>query len=175
MCHRTPSLVTSSAPRIVWSVSLPWYGGAFCRFWALFRPTFEIFAISPWAPEVSLPFDQWDGGILCPFCPYFNSPDSCILGGWPPVWNGLPLALRLLSRVHSDTSYSSLKTALVASRERFWVVTLVIFSKSVHFSRQKSQELMKSHKITTLWLLPYRPSPGKILKNSEITIHHLLT
>ncbi len=28
------------------------------------------------------------------------------------VWNGLPLALRLLPRVHSDAFYSSLKTAL---------------------------------------------------------------
>src|SRR6218665_2353146 len=23
------------------------------------------------------------GGTLCPFCPYFNSPGLCILGGWP--------------------------------------------------------------------------------------------
>jgi len=29
----------------------------------------------------------------------------------PSVWNGLPLALRLLPRVHSDGFYSSLKTA----------------------------------------------------------------
>src|SRR6218665_3000001 len=28
------------------------------------------------------------------------------------IWNGLPLALRLLPRVHLDTFYSSLKTAL---------------------------------------------------------------
>src|SRR6218665_3496186 len=30
----------------------------------------------------------------------------------PSVWNGLPLALQLLPWVHSDTFYSSLKTAL---------------------------------------------------------------
>src|SRR6218665_529671 len=30
----------------------------------------------------------------------------------PSVWNGLPLALRLLPRVHSDVFYSSLKTTL---------------------------------------------------------------
>jgi len=28
------------------------------------------------------------------------------------MWNGLPLAQQLLPRVHSDTFYSSLKTAL---------------------------------------------------------------
>src|SRR6218665_2059853 len=33
--------------------------------------------------ELPVPFDQRNGNILCPFCPYFNSPDSCILGGWP--------------------------------------------------------------------------------------------
>ena len=30
----------------------------------------------------------------------------------PSVWNGLPMALRLLHRVNSDALYSSLKTAL---------------------------------------------------------------
>src|SRR6218665_2107523 len=30
----------------------------------------------------------------------------------PSVWNGLPLALRLFPRVHSDTFYSDLKTAI---------------------------------------------------------------
>ena len=44
----------------------------------------------------------------------------------PSVWNGLPLALWLLPRVHSDTFYSSLKTALFSHARvgLFWVVTL---------------------------------------------------
>jgi len=42
------------------------------------------FSIPPWAPEVAVPSDQWNGeSSLCPICPYFNSPKSCILGGWP--------------------------------------------------------------------------------------------
>jgi len=41
---------------------------------------------------------------------HFNSPNSCILGGWS-LWNELPLVLRLLPRVHSDAFYSCLKTA----------------------------------------------------------------
>src|SRR6218665_1823545 len=86
-----------------YSVSLPWSEGAY---WALIRPTSEILAISPRSQEVAVPFDQWNGGgTLCPFCPYFNSSGSCILSGRPSVWNGLLLALRLLPRVHSDTSY----------------------------------------------------------------------
>ena len=35
----------------------------------------------------------------------------------PCVWNGLPLALQLLPRVHSDAFYPSLKTALLAVLE----------------------------------------------------------
>ena len=54
--------------------------------------TSEIFAIPPWAPEVAIPS----------VCPYFNSSGSCILGGRPSVWNGLPLELRLIPRVHFD-------------------------------------------------------------------------
>jgi len=42
--------------------------------WALFWTNSEIFAISPWAPEVAVPSDQWTtGGTLCPFCSYFNN------------------------------------------------------------------------------------------------------
>jgi len=28
----------------------------------MLRPTSEIFAIPPWAPEVAVPSDQWNGG-----------------------------------------------------------------------------------------------------------------
>ena len=35
----------------------------------------------------------------------------------PSVWNGLPLALRLLPRVHSNAFYSSLKIAIAALLE----------------------------------------------------------
>jgi len=53
-------------------------------------------------------------GILCPFCPYFNSSGSSILRGRPLCleWASIsPLALRLLPRVHYYTFYSNLKTA----------------------------------------------------------------
>jgi len=26
---------------------------------------------------------HWNGGSLCPFCPYFPKAGPCILGGWP--------------------------------------------------------------------------------------------
>src|SRR6218665_1591011 len=100
-----------------YSVSLPWSGGAI---WALLRPTSESSAISLWAPEVAVPFDLWNGGTLYLFCPYFNS-STCqtrafsVVG--PSFWNGLPLALRLLTRVHSDTVYSSHKTPLFSLAE----------------------------------------------------------
>jgi len=32
---------------------------------------------------VAVPSDYWNGGTICPYCPNFNSPNSCILGGWP--------------------------------------------------------------------------------------------
>src|SRR6218665_23157 len=81
------------------------HGGAFCR--ALLRPISEVFDISQpaWAlyRGCSSIRSMERGALFAPFFPYFNSPDSCILGGIKPsVWNGLPLALRLLSRVHSD-------------------------------------------------------------------------
>src|SRR6218665_1130204 len=49
-----------------YSVSLPWSGVAY---WALLRPTSEIFAIPLQAPEVAVLSDQWnEWGTLCPFC-----------------------------------------------------------------------------------------------------------
>src|SRR6218665_3391493 len=95
-----------------YSVSLPWSRGAF---WVLLWPSSEIFVMSPWTPEVAVPFDLWNGGTLCPFCPYFNLPDACILGGWPfcVEWASIGTAIAFQnSRVYSDTFYSSLKTAL---------------------------------------------------------------
>src|SRR6218665_3893097 len=85
-----------------YSVSLLWSGGAY---WALLRPTSEIFAIQPRVPEVAVPSDQWYGVLFVPFA--FTSICQA-----PLFWNGLPLALQLLPRVHSDAFYSSLKTAL---------------------------------------------------------------
>jgi len=44
-----------------------------------------MFAIPPWAPEVAVSSDQWNGGVLfVPFAHYyFNSPDSSIICDWP--------------------------------------------------------------------------------------------
>src|SRR6218665_2571620 len=97
-----------------YSVSLPWSRGAF---WVLLRPTSEIFAMSPWTPEVAIPFDLWNGGTLCPFCPYFNLPDSCILDGWPfcVEWASIGTAIAFQnSRVYSDTSTLALKLLFLA-------------------------------------------------------------
>src|SRR6218665_2666921 len=93
----------------LYSVYLPWSGGAF---WALLRPTSESSAISPWAPEIAVPFDQWNGvGVLfVPFALTSTRQTRAFSVVGPSVWNGLPLALRFLPRVHSDTFYSSLKT-----------------------------------------------------------------
>src|SRR6218665_1806842 len=35
------------------------------------------------------------GGTLCPFCPYFNSPDLCILCDWPLCleWDSIGTAI----------------------------------------------------------------------------------
>ena len=77
-----------------------------------------IFAITPRAPEVAVPSDQWNGGVL--FVPIARTSTRqtrafSVVG--PSALNGLPLALRLLPRVHSDAFYSSLKT-LPFSRAR---------------------------------------------------------
>src|SRR6218665_62652 len=91
---------------------LPWAGGV-C--WALLRSTCEIFTVSSRGSKVAAPSAQWKGGNLSPFCPYFHKADPCILGSWPfcvDCIHGLRLALRLLTRFHSDTFYSSLKTFL---------------------------------------------------------------
>jgi len=55
------------------------------------------------------------GSTLCPFCPYAYTSTRqtrtfSVVG--LSVWNQLPLALRLLPRVHSDTFYSSLLAVL---------------------------------------------------------------
>src|SRR6218665_1826171 len=55
--------------------------------WALLRPAYEIFAIPPWAPEVAVPSDQWNEGVLS--VPFARRPTStlqaraCILSGRP--------------------------------------------------------------------------------------------
>src|SRR6218665_3513130 len=82
-----------------YSVSLPLSGGAY---WDLLRPTSEIFAIPPRAPEVAVPSDQWNGGVLSvPFArTSTRQARACSVVG-PSVWNGLSLALRLLPGFHS--------------------------------------------------------------------------
>src|SRR6218665_2489044 len=44
--------------RIIFRIAAVVWGA----FWALLRPTSEIFAIPPWALEVAVPSDQWNGG-----------------------------------------------------------------------------------------------------------------
>jgi len=52
------------------------------------------------------------GVLFIPFSRTSTSQASAFSVVGPSVWNGLSLALRWLTRVHSDTFYSSLKTAL---------------------------------------------------------------
>ena len=74
----------------------------------------ESFAISPWAPEVAVPFDQCNGRgyFFIPFAHTSTHQTRTFSVVGHSVWNGLLLAQRLPPRVHSDTFYSSLKTAL---------------------------------------------------------------
>ena len=52
------------------------------------------------------------GVLFVPFARTSTCLARAILVVGPSVWNGLPLALRLLPRVHSDEFYSCLKTVL---------------------------------------------------------------
>ena len=51
----------------------------------LLRPTSEIFAVQPRAPEVAVHSAHriGTGVTLCSFCSYLHNPGLCILGGWP--------------------------------------------------------------------------------------------
>src|SRR6218665_2900683 len=94
-----------------YSASLPWSGDAFLP---LLRPTSEIFAIPPWAPEVAVPSGQWNGVLFVPLArrPTSTRQTRAFSVGGPSVSNGLPLAQLLPGRVHYDAFYSSLKIAL---------------------------------------------------------------
>src|SRR6218665_1967069 len=101
-----------------YSVLVPWSGGVS---WVLLRPTSEIFAIPPRAPEVAVHSDHRNRGyslFLLLVHPHPRPVHSRWLvplcGGWS-LW--LPLSQRLLPRILSDTFYSSLKT-LLFSRAR---------------------------------------------------------
>src|SRR6218665_914733 len=99
------------------SVLVPWSGGVS---WVLLRPTSEIFAIPPRAPEVAVHSDHPNRGyslflLLVP--PQPRPVHSRWLAAGLSVWNGLPLSQRLLPRILTDTFYSSLKT-LLFSRPR---------------------------------------------------------
>src|SRR6218665_2207876 len=51
----------------------------------LLRPTSEIFAVQPGAPDVAVHSAHriGTGVTLCSFCSYLHNPGLCILGGWP--------------------------------------------------------------------------------------------
>src|SRR6218665_1802984 len=94
------------------SVLVPFSGGVS---WVLLRPTSEIFALPPWAPEVAVHSAHRNRGysLFLFLVPPQPRPVQCafsVVG--PSVWNGLPLSQRLLPRILSDTFYSSLKTFL---------------------------------------------------------------
>src|SRR6218665_3223559 len=95
-----------------YSVLVPWSGGVS---WVLLRPTSEIFAIPPRAPEVAVHSKQ--GLLFVPFARTSTTQARAFSVVGPSVWNGLPLSQRLLPRILSDTFYSSLKT-LLFSRAR---------------------------------------------------------
>ena len=74
------------------------------RSWSLW----EIVAVPARLPEVAAPSAKWKVGYSLTPCP-FDKADPCIFGGWPLC---VEWALQLLTRVHADTFYSSLKTIL---------------------------------------------------------------
>src|SRR6218665_4002478 len=80
----------------------------------LHRHTSEIFAILPWAPKVRSYLRSMEQGwvLFVPFARTSTHQTRSFSVVGPSVWNGLPLALRLLPRVHSDAFISSLRTAL---------------------------------------------------------------
>src|SRR6218665_213208 len=63
-----------------YSVYLPWSGGAF---WALLQAYLRDLFYLTLGTRGCSSFRSTERGTLCLFCPYFNSPDSCIHGGWP--------------------------------------------------------------------------------------------
>jgi len=69
-----------------------------------------------------LPPINGTGVTLVPFARTTTRQIRAFSAVGPSVWNGLPLALRLLPWVHSDAFYSSLKTALF-SRARLGSVS----------------------------------------------------
>src|SRR6218665_3336938 len=80
-----------------YSVLVPWSGGVS---WVLLRPTSEIFAIPPRAPEAAVHSDHRNRGyslFLLLVHPQPRPVHSRWLHG-PSVWNGLPLSQRLLPR-----------------------------------------------------------------------------
>src|SRR6218665_393151 len=97
-----------------YSVLVPWSGGVS---WVLLRPTSEIFALPPRAPEVAVHSAHRNRGYFVPFARTSTTQAHAFLVVGPTVWNGLPLSQRLLPRILSDTLYSSLKT-LLFSRAR---------------------------------------------------------
>src|SRR6218665_3999741 len=99
------------------SVLVPFSGGVS---WVLLRPTSEIFALPPRAPEVAVHSAHRNRGyslflFLVP--PHSTTQARAFSVVGPSVWNGLPLSQRLFPRILSDTLYSSLKT-LLFSRAR---------------------------------------------------------
>src|SRR6218665_3875902 len=91
-----------------YSVLVPWSGGVS---WLLLRPTSEIFAVPPRAPEVAVHFAHWNRGYSL-FLLLVPPQPRPVHSRWlAPVWNGLPLVQRLLPRILSNTFYYSLKTS----------------------------------------------------------------
>src|SRR6218665_2748413 len=110
---RTCLMYSTGCPSSIgsYSVLVPWSGGVS---WVLLRPTSEIFAVPPRAPEVAIDSNHRNRGyslflLLVPLQPR-------PVHSWWSVWNGLPLSHRLLPRILSDTFYSSL-TTLIFNRE----------------------------------------------------------
>src|SRR6218665_3685358 len=87
------------------SVLVPWSGGVS---WVLLRPTSEIFAIPPRAPEDAVHSDHPNRGYSLFLLLVHPTQARAFSVVGPSVWNGLPLSQRLLPRILSDTFYSSL-------------------------------------------------------------------
>ena len=98
-----------------------------------FIPTCKIFAVPPWAPEVSVSSTLWKGVLLVTFArtSWRQTRAFSVVG--PSMWNGLPLVQRLILRVHPDTFYSSLRTVLF-SRARVWSASWVVTLKRLYIN-----------------------------------------
>ena len=119
-----------------YSVLLSWSGGV-C--WVLLWPTCEIFAgrYPSTRGRSSLCSLEW-GVLFVPFARTSTRQTSAFSVVCPSTWNGLPLALRLLHRVHSHTFGEALYKSLHWMNE--W---MIVIDEMNRLFRREVDELQK--------------------------------